>query len=110
MACCVVGLMLVYQLIDAWQRLRRFCGLPARAYGRVLAWHDGPRGRRWRPALLVSFAAFELGLGSMLIHQHRDHLQAGAHAVWHGTADVYQSMCRRVAPMLASSTGVHPDD
>ena len=77
MACCVVGLMLVYQLIDAWQRLRRLCGLPARAYGHLLAWHDGQRERRWRPALLVSFVAFEIGLGSVLILHRRDHLQTG---------------------------------
>ena len=111
MACCVLGLMLVYQLIDAWQRLRALCGLPARACSRLLAWQHSARARRWRPALLVSFAAFELGLGGALAYQHRDHLQQGAQAVWQGSTAAYDSMCRRLRPasaVIAASPGATP--
>ncbi|MBM4228813.1 MAG: hypothetical protein FJ164_13900 [Gammaproteobacteria bacterium] len=65
MACCMFGLLLVYQLIEAWQRARRL-GLRSRAALRAgLTRLGGFRRVAW-----VALIFFQLGVGAAHLDAH----------------------------------------
>lgn len=58
MACCVIGLLLVYQVVDGW---RRVWGRVVSAQAGFQRLGRGLRARR-RQAVMVGLLAFQLGL------------------------------------------------
>lgn len=68
MACCMFGLLLVYQLIDAWQRVRRL-GLRSRAVLRAGVTRLG----RFRRMAWVALIFFQLGVGAAQVDAHAAH-------------------------------------
>lgn len=94
MACCMFALVMVYRLIDAWQRLRAGW-LRSRQWASGLATHAAGT---WRPAALAALFAFNLGLVGTLSWQHRDHLsQAGA-----ATELALRALCREGAALATN--------
>jgi hypothetical protein len=76
MACCMAALLFVYQLIHAWQRVRRWCGWPARAANLVQQRFRSFVAPLWAPlprSAWVVLVAFELGLVGTLAGAHWDH-------------------------------------
>lgn len=100
MACCMAALMLVYQVIDAWARVRRWLGMPARAIANARDALPAWRQRLARPAHPLVFAAMlalEGGFGGGLLYMHRDHVAAGAQWVADGAEAAYSTMCSTTA-------------
>ena len=86
MACCMFALVMVYRLIDAWQRLRAGW-LRSRQWASGVATHAAGT---WRPAALAALLAFTLGLLGTVSWLHREHLaQAGA-----ATELALRALCR----------------
>lgn len=69
MACCMFGLLLVYQLIEAWQRARHL-GLRSRAMLRAGLTRFGS----FRRVAWVALIFFQLGVGAVQVDAHAAHL------------------------------------
>lgn len=100
MACCMFALVMVYQLIEAWQKTRRLVGLPARALAAARERWWSPRTPTHRLALLAALVAFDFGLGGGLAYAHRDHLPALSQAA----RNAYDTLCRARAVLGAGNT------
>lgn len=85
MACCMFGLLLIYQLIDAWQRVRRLGLRSWRALRGGLGWAGARRRTVW-----VAVLFFQLGFGAAFVEAHTAHLASVAS---HASADLGQ-LCR----------------
>ncbi len=69
MACCMFGLLLVYQLIEAWQRARRL----GRGFWQAL--RTGiTRGGKLRRVVWVALIFFQLGVAVAYVEAHGTHL------------------------------------
>ena len=76
MACCVFVLGLVYQVIDAWQRVKLALGLApvaAESMSRP-TWRERLRGPRLA-SLLLALLAIESALAGHLLYTHRIHIR-----------------------------------
>ena len=69
MACCMFGLLLVYQLIEAWQRARRL-GIRSRTALRAGLTRLGS----FRRVAWVALIFFQLGVGVAHVDAHAAHL------------------------------------
>ena len=69
MACCRVGLLLIYQLIDASQRCQRGCRTRFKWFG-ILSAADASTVQRGGRAVLVVMVALQIGFGSTLAWAH----------------------------------------
>lgn len=95
MACCMVGLLMIYQLIDAWQRCRQWVRqplpwLPMRVAPMSIA-PATPR-RRMRGRLLLALFVFQVGFGTTFAFTHRSLLSEDISSI----VSAAQSMCRTV--------------
>jgi len=93
MACCMLGLLLVYQCIDAFARLRARVLKGQDAVRKGLGWLGAPAGLA-RRLVLVASVAFSAGLASAATVEHAGHLARDASAVGQITAD----WCRGLIP------------
>lgn len=98
MACCMFGLLLVYQLIEAWQRAR---GLGLRSWQALRA--GLIRGGRRRQVAWVALIFFQLGVGAAQVEAHGAHLSTWA---GHASADLGQ-LCR--GALAATGRMIAPD-
>ena len=99
MACCMFALVMVYQLIEAWQKTRRLLGLPARAFAAARERWCSPRTPTHRLAVIAALLAFDLGLGGGVAYAHRDHLAGAADSA----RSLYQTLCQRPVDGAAGS-------
>ena len=93
MACCMLGLLLVYQCIDAFARVRAQLRAGRDAVRRGLGAVGSPVGLV-RRLVLVSVIAFTAGLASAATVGHAGHLTREAHAVGLAATD----WCRTLLP------------
>jgi len=98
MACCMLGLLLVYQCIDAVARIRVRLLEGRDAVHRGMSWLGSPVGLG-RRLLLVALVSFSAGLASAATLEHAGHLARDASAVGQITAD----WCRSVLPETHSA-------
>lgn len=89
MACCMVGLLLIYQLIGAWQHCRLWCRTPSKWFA-ALGVVDASTVQRGRRAVLVVMVALQIGFGSTLVWAHSARVRE--HAV--SMLNSAQAMCR----------------
>ena len=93
MACCMLGLLLVYQCIDAWARIRtgvlRGHGALRGSLGRLVS----PVGLQ-RRLVLVAALAFSAGLVSAATVAHAGHLAGDVHSMGATATD----WCRTLLP------------
>ena len=82
MACCMLGVMLIWQMIEAWRRVKAFLGLPVKAVTRVGAGIGNFSLRftmllrkPWARAIVIVLLGTELAVGGDLLYRHRDHIQ-----------------------------------
>lgn len=81
MACCMLGVIFFWQMVEAWRRVKTFLGLPLKAVTpagaagnpglRLMAFLRKP----WARAIAVVLLGAELAIGGNLLYQHRDHLR-----------------------------------
>lgn len=93
MACCMLGLLLVYQCIDAAARVRAQLREGRAGARRALLWLGAPAGRAQR-LMLVATLAFTAGFASTATVAHAEHLARDAHAVGRVASD----WCRTLLP------------
>lgn len=113
MACCMLGVMFFWQMVETWRRVRTFLGLPVKAVTRAGA-AVGTLNLRlirllhkpWARAIVVVLLGIEFAIGGNLLYLHREHLreELTSAAVFVGLStfdprDVY--ICR-VTPKRAS--------
>ncbi len=100
MACCMVGLLMIYQLIDAWQRCRQWLRRPLRwmpAPGApVPVAPRTPRGRI-RGSILLALLVFQVGFVTTFAFTHRARWQADVA----GMVSAAQNMCLSVRAFAA---------
>lgn len=115
MACCMLGVMFIWQMIEAWRRMKAFLGLPVKAVTRAGVVAGNLRLRLmallrkpWARAIAVVLLGIEFAVGGNLLYLHRDHLreELTSAAVFVGLStfdprDVY--ICR-VTPKRVSLT------
>ena len=113
MACCMLGVMFIWQMIEAWRRVKAFLGLPVKAVTRAGVAAGNLRLRittllhkPWARVMAILLLSTELAIGGDLAYRHRDHIQEelASAAVFVGLStfdprDVY--ICR-VTPKRAS--------
>lgn len=100
MACCALALAFVYQLVDAWCRLReRVGGGLAPLAGWRLRLPAPPRRRTW----LWLACALEFAALGALAHAHGPHLHSAAARLVFTTTHFASGLCRGVPVLLPSS-------
>jgi len=110
MACCALALAFVYQLVDAWCRLRERVGgglAPLLGATRAVRLTGGWRPRlpaipRNRTLLWLAFALEFAALGA-LAHEHGHHLRSEAAHLVSKTTTLASDLCRGVPALLPTS-------
>lgn len=99
MACCMLGLLLVYQCIDAFARVRARLLAGRDSLRRGLVALGSPAGLA-RRLMRVSVIAFAAGLASAATVGHAAHLAREVHAV----GGVATDWCRTLIPAAHAAT------
>jgi hypothetical protein len=89
----MIGLLLVYQVIDTWQRCKRWCLSPVRWSAQKAA---AQPALRLRSVVAIALLAFQTGFGATLVVTHRAHLHLEAS----NYLIAMQTLCRTAAEQL----------
>ncbi len=100
MSCCVVALMLIYQMIEGVRRMRAFLGVGANAPADAAIHRRLGRGvvaalrKPWLQFALLAILAIEGAAAGALAYEHRHHLRNEVSAVVFNVSGFALDLCR----------------